>query len=76
MLKHWACAKIMRSRPTTTGFGKDTEITGDNEVCRLIVDKFEQLGHGNVSYSDIAKKAWEVGRAGLATKVKFLSVSN
>lgn len=66
----------MRSRPTTTGFGKDTEITGDNEVCRLIVDKFEQLGHGNVSYSDIAKKAWEVGRAGLATKVKFLSVSN
>jgi hypothetical protein len=38
-------------------------------VCRLIVEKFDKLGHGDVSYADIAKRAWEVGRASLATKV-------
>lgn len=65
VLKHWASAKIMRSKATTT----DTEVGGDDEVCKLIVDKFEQLGGGGVSYADIAKRAWEVGRAGLATKV-------
>jgi hypothetical protein len=69
VLKHWASAKILRSRPSTTGTGKDAELSGDNEVCKLIVDKFTQLGGGDVSYADIAKKAWEVGRAGLATKV-------
>ena len=42
---------------------------GDDEVCRLIVEKFDKLGHGEVSYADIATKAWEVGRASLATKV-------
>jgi hypothetical protein len=71
VLKHWASAKIVRSRPTTTGTGKDVELSGDDEVCRLIVDKFEKLGGGGVSYADIAKRAWEVGRAGLATKVRL-----
>lgn len=69
VLKHWACAKIMRSRPTTSGTGKDAELSGDEEVCKAIVEKFEQLGGAEVSYAEIAKKAWEVGRGGLATKV-------
>jgi vacuolar protein sorting-associated protein 16 len=30
---------------------------------------FEKLGKGAVSYADIAHRAWEVGRTGLATKV-------
>ncbi|TFY64524.1 hypothetical protein EVJ58_g2580 [Rhodofomes roseus] len=34
-----------------------------------IVEKFESLGRGEVSYADIAKRAWEVGRATLATKL-------
>ncbi|KJA15614.1 hypothetical protein HYPSUDRAFT_1068261 [Hypholoma sublateritium FD-334 SS-4] len=69
VLKHWACAKILRSKPTTTGTGKDAELTADDEVCRTIVEKFEALGGTDVSYADIAKKAWEVGRGGLATKL-------
>lgn len=69
MLKHWASAKIARSKPSATSSGLDTDTNGDDEVCRLIVDKFEKLGDGSVSYADIAKRAWEVGRAELATKV-------
>ncbi|KAJ7359364.1 vacuolar assembling/sorting protein VPS16 [Mycena albidolilacea] len=69
VLKHWASAKIMRSRPSATGTGKDAELAGDEDVCKLIVDKFEQLGGADVSYAEIAKRAWEVGRSGLATKL-------
>lgn len=69
VLKHWASAKILRSKPSATGTGKDVELTGDDDVCKLIVDKFQQLGDAEVSYADIAKRAWEVGRSGLATKV-------
>lgn len=65
MLKHWASAKIARSKSSNT----DAE---DGELCKVIVDKFEQLGKGAVSYADIARRAWEVGRAGLATKVSAL----
>jgi hypothetical protein len=54
-----------------TGVGKDVELNGDDAVCNTIVDKFQKLGGGSVSYADIAKKAWEVGRPGLATKVRF-----
>lgn len=71
ILKHWACAKILKSRPTTTGLGKDAELSGDDDICRLIVEKFEELGGTDVSYAEIARKAWEVGRGGLATKVCF-----
>ena len=71
VLKHWASAKIARSRPSTTGTGEDAELDGDDEVCKLIVDKFEKLGGGVVNYADIAKRAWEAGRAGLATKVRM-----
>lgn len=69
VLKHWASAKILRSKPSTTGSGQDAELGEDDDVCKSIVNKFEQLGGANVSYADIAKRAWEVGRAGLATKV-------
>ena len=42
---------------------------GDEEVSRAIVEKFEKLGGASVSYAEIAKKAWEVGRTRLATMV-------
>lgn len=58
VLKHWASAKILRSRPVATGTGKDAELDGDDEVCRLIVEKFKQRGGVNVSYAEIAKRAW------------------
>ncbi|KAJ7021202.1 hypothetical protein C8F04DRAFT_1213879 [Mycena alexandri] len=69
VLKHWASAKIMRSRPPATGTGAEADLDGDEDVCKLIVDKFEQLGGADVSYAEIAKRAWEVGRGGLATKL-------
>ncbi|KAJ7683002.1 vacuolar assembling/sorting protein VPS16 [Mycena rosella] len=69
VLKHWASAKIMRSRPSATGTGADADLGGDEDVCKLIVDKFEQLGGADVSYAEIAKRAWDVGRGGLATKL-------
>ncbi len=68
VLKHWASAKILRSKPSAVA-GSDGELGGDDEVCKLIVDKFKELGGADVSYAEIAKRAWEVGRAGLATKV-------
>ena len=74
VLKHWACAKIVHSRPTTTGGQGDTAELGgiaDDDVCKLIVDKFKQFAGSDVSYAEIAKKAWEVGRSGLATKVSL-----
>lgn len=70
VLKHWASVKIIRSKSSAT----DADFGGDDEVCKMIVNKFEQLGGEGVSYADIAKRAWEVGRAGLATKVSFLCV--
>ena len=70
VLKHWACVKITKSKPSASGTGKDAELQGDNEVCQSIVEKFSKLGGGSVSYADIAKKAWEVGRLDLATKVR------
>jgi hypothetical protein len=69
VLKHWACVKITKSKPSATGTGRDAELEGDDEVCKSIVEKFSKLGGGSVSYADIAKKAWEVGRLDLATKV-------
>jgi len=69
VLKHWACAKIARTRPSATG--QDAELSGDDEVCAIIVEKFQSLGGTDVSYADIAKRAWEVGRSRLATKVRW-----
>ena len=69
ILKHWACAKIARSKPSAGITGSED---GDDEVCKLIVEKFEAMGGGGsgVSYAEIAKRAWEIGRTGLATKVR------
>lgn len=40
----------------------------------MIVEKFEELGGVEVSYAEIAKKAWDVGRGGLATKVRYSDI--
>jgi hypothetical protein len=75
VLKHWACAKIAHAR---AGPGADAD---DDAICELIVRKFEGVlsgaerglnagvRSGGVSYAEIARRAWEVGRAGLATKL-------
>lgn len=67
VLKHWACAKIAKTKPGS-GLGSGA---GDDEVANAIVEKFDAMGGGSagVSYAEIAKKAWESGRTGLATKV-------
>lgn len=70
VLKHWACAKIVRAKPAAAA--GDAGLDADDAVCRSIVAKFESLGRGEVSYAEIAKRAWEVGRAVLATKVRSL----
>ena len=72
VLKHWACSKIARSKPQASGTGRNADLeSGDEALCRVIVEKFETLGRGSngVSYADIAKRAWEVGRTALATKL-------
>jgi hypothetical protein len=61
VLKHWATARIVRSKGSN---GDD-----DEEICDAIVRKFEKEGERSVSYADIAKKAWEAGRTKLATMV-------
>ncbi|KAH9941720.1 vacuolar protein sorting-associated protein 16 [Epithele typhae] len=66
VLKHWACAKIARSKPVAGSGGEDA---GDEALCRMIVEKFKTLGGAGVSYADIAKRAWEVGRTALATRL-------
>ena len=65
VLKHWACAKIARAKASASGDGE----AGDDELCRAITAKFKNVGGMHVSYVDIAKRSWEVGRPGLATKV-------
>ena len=44
----------------------------DETICRAIVGKFEREGDNGVSYAEIAKKAWEEGRVGLATMVRVV----
>lgn len=63
VLKHWAAAKIARAKKA------DGSIEDDATVCKTIVEKFNQLGGGEVSYADIARRAWEVGRLALAIQV-------
>ncbi|PFH49934.1 hypothetical protein AMATHDRAFT_146515 [Amanita thiersii Skay4041] len=69
VLKHWAIAKILKSRPKIAAVAQEGELGGDDEVCKVIVEKFQQLGGADVSYADIAKRAWEAGRTTLATKL-------
>lgn len=66
VLKHWASAKIARAKKA------DGSSEDDVTVCRTIVEKFDQLGGGEVSYADIARRAWEVGRLPLAIQVRLL----
>ncbi|EJD40200.1 vacuolar protein sorting-associated protein 16 [Auricularia subglabra TFB-10046 SS5] len=63
VLKHWASAKIARAKKA------DGSAEDDATICRTIVEKFEQLGGGEVSYADIARRAWEVGRLALAIQL-------
>lgn len=76
VLRHWASAKITKSKSVVSGTGKDSEMLGDEEVSRAIVEKFEKLGGATVSYAEIAKKAWEVGRSRLATMVSYPAPSD
>ena len=47
----------------------------DEALCKVITDKFKSVCGGGsgtrirVRYADIAKRSWEVGRPGLATKL-------
>ncbi|KAF8331517.1 vacuolar assembling/sorting protein VPS16 [Cantharellus anzutake] len=69
VLRHWASAKISQSRVEIDEETKRAK-NDDEEVCGLIVAKFEALGpeaSQGVSYSEIAKKAWSAGRSRLAT---------
>ncbi|KAG7548910.1 hypothetical protein FFLO_03202 [Filobasidium floriforme] len=64
VLKHWACAKIAAAQSV----GGDSTASQDDDLRRIIVKKFEKEGMA-VSYADIAKRAWQVGRTRLATKL-------
>ncbi|KAK4687137.1 vacuolar protein sorting-associated protein 16, partial [Tremellales sp. Uapishka_1] len=64
VLKHWATAKISRAKGTDPG---DRGSNEDEDICRVIVGKFEKEGEKSVSYAEIARKAWEAGRGRLAT---------
>ncbi|KAG8824734.1 hypothetical protein FRC17_009032 [Serendipita sp. 399] len=71
ILKHWACAKIAQTRPSGGLGSAGGSGESDESVARGIIEKFEAMGAGagsaGVSYAEIAKKAWESGRTGLAT---------
>lgn len=71
VLKHWASAKISRSKPLPGDMGG----ADDEGICRAIVVKFKQEGEGSVSYAEIARGAWEAGRTKLATMVSHLLCS-
>ncbi|EJC99299.1 vacuolar protein sorting-associated protein 16 [Fomitiporia mediterranea MF3/22] len=66
VLKHWACAKIARAK---AGAGEADMDASDEALCRAITEKFKNAGGARVRYADIAKRSWEVGRPGLATKL-------
>lgn len=71
ILKHWARAKIARSRPAVGALAHAA--TGgagarqDDEICAAIVKKFEM--QPAASFAEIAKTAWNAGRVRLATKL-------
>lgn len=71
ILKHWARAKIARSRPAVGALAHAA--TGgagarqDDEICAAIVKKFEM--QPAASFAEIVKTAWNAGRVRLATKL-------
>lgn len=66
VLKHWACAKIAAHRRPDLGDSSSTTLS-DDELCKMIVRKFEREGGKGVNYADIARTAWQLGRTKLAT---------
>ena len=69
VLKHWACTKL--TKPHSQALDKEPEEL-DEEVCKEIVAKFNEYGGKRISYVEVARKAWESGRTGLATRVSGL----
>lgn len=78
ILKHWARAKIAQSGLEVGTYaarrGTEAASVEDDELCAMIVRKFEELGKANdaavtVSYSSIATSAFQAGRVRLATKL-------
>jgi hypothetical protein len=66
VLKHWACAKIAAAT-MNSGAGGGRE---DEELRKIIVRKYEtEGGKGAGGYAEIARRAWQLGRNKLATKV-------
>jgi hypothetical protein len=65
VLRHWASAKIARSKGIDPGERGEAE---DAALCAAIVDKYEREGE-RASFADIAKGAWQAGRVRLATMV-------
>lgn len=68
VLKHWASAKIAAAQ-ATSGESSNAQ---DDELRRVIVRKFEKEGL-SVGYADIARRAWQLGRTRLATKVFLMA---
>ncbi|KAJ9095730.1 hypothetical protein QFC20_006597 [Naganishia adeliensis] len=65
VLKHWACAKIAAASVNGAAGGRE-----DDELKRIIVRKYEhEGGKGAGGYADIARRAWQLGRNKLATKL-------
>jgi len=58
ILVHWACAKVKKA---------DLD---DKAVCYQIVEKLGN--HPGVSFAEVAKTAFKMGRPELATQVCFL----
>lgn len=78
ILKHWAIAKIAKSKGSNAVAAAAGGTDEDAIVCKLIVDKFRGAsGSGagsavsSVSFAEVAKKAWENGRSRLATMVRI-----
>ncbi|EJU02203.1 vacuolar protein sorting-associated protein 16 [Dacryopinax primogenitus] len=61
VLKHWACAKIAQTK------GISVSEKDDDDIVQTIVSKFK--GQYGVSYADIARRAWQLGRTRLATRL-------
>lgn len=69
ILKHWARAKIARSKPSSVAALAHAASArqDDDEICDAIVKKFEM--QPAASFAEIAKTAWNAGRTRLATKL-------
>ena len=69
VLKHWAQAEISKTKSAALSGGGTYE--SDEDLCRIITEKFQSVGKGKVSYAETARRAWQVGRTALAIKVRI-----